>query len=391
MRLLLTDNLGMPDIIRQRREKLAAATGATPSTGGASINVDAPKKISKVSKEALTQFTTQLATLQDAGMPVLRSLRILEGQVAKGPMKVVVQGLADDVEGGTALSEAMAKFPTVFDDLYVNMMRAGEAGGALTGVLNRLAEFLEKADALVRKIKSAMIYPTLVVTFAIAVMFYIMLAVVPKFEQAFQALGGQLPGPTVFLIATSRALATWWWAIILGVAAIVIGVSVWGRTVGGKRVLDRLKLKLPLFGLVISGTQVARFARTLGTLSSSGVERLRSLDIVAEASGNFVFEEAIRKVQTAVREGESMAKPLGETGLFDDIVVNMVDVGEETGELDKMLMKVASNYETTVDNRISALMSVLEPALIITLGVFVGFIVIALFLPLLKIQEMLSR
>lgn len=381
----------MPDIIRQRREKLAAATTGVASAPGAPAGGDAPKKIGKVSKEALTQFTTQLSTLQDAGMPVLRSLKILEGQIAKGPMKAVVRGLVEDVEGGTSLSEAMAKFPTVFDDLFVNMVRAGEAGGALTGVLNRLAEFLEKADALVRKIKSALIYPTLVVTFAIAVMFYIMLAVVPKFEQAFQALGGELPPPTLFLIGASRFLGTWWWAIVAAIVGIVVGFVAWGRTEGGKRVMDRVKLRLPLFGLIVSGTQVARFARTLGTLSSSGVERLRSLDIVAEAAGNAVFEEAVRKIQTAVREGESMAKPLAETGLFDDIVVNMVDVGEETGELDKMLMKVAANYETTVDTRIASLMSILEPALIITLGVFVGFIVIALFLPLLKIQEMLSR
>jgi type IV pilus assembly protein PilC len=383
----------MPEKLRQRREKLAQAAARSEPGADAQAAKAAPKRRrrAKVSKEAKTQFTVQLATLQDAGMPILRSLRILEGQVAEGPMKDVVGSMAEDVETGTSLSEAMAKFPGVFDDLYVNMVRAGEAGGALTAIFNRLAEYLEKADALVRKIRSAMIYPIIVVVFATAVMIYIMISVVPKFEQAFQALGGKLPGVTLALIGVSRFLAEKFWMI--GVAiAVLVGLFLWVRkTARGRRALDRLKLRMWIFGPIIGDTQIARFSRTLGTLSSSGVERLRSLDIAADAAGNVIYAEGIRKVQDAVREGEPMARPMGETGLFDDIVVNMVDVGEETGELDKMLLKIARNKEGVVDAKVAGLMSILEPALLIVMGVVVGFIVIALFMPLLSLQQLIAR
>ncbi len=380
----------MPEKIRQRRERLAQVAAQTTPEGGAQASAPSKRRNRKVSKQARTLFTTQLATLQDAGMPILRSLRILDGQMADGPMKEVVKQLAEDVETGTSLSDAMNKFPVVFDDLYVNMVRAGEAGGALTTIFNRLAEFLEKGDALIRKIKSALVYPTIIVVFAVAVLVYIMLAVVPKFEDAFKSLGGTLPAPTMALINTSKFLADWWWAFLLGIIVLVVLFMFIGRTPGGRRVYDRIKLRLWLFGPIIKGTQIARFTRTLGTLSASGVERLRSLDIVADASGNKIFEEAIRKIQEAVREGESMARPLGETKLFDDIVVNMVDVGEETGELDKMLLKISDNAETAVDVRISGLMAVMEPALLIVMGGVVGFIVVALFLPLLSLQQMLG-
>jgi type IV pilus assembly protein PilC len=380
----------MPEKLRDRRERLAKAasdkTAAAPPAEGT-------KKRGKerVSKTAKTRFTSQLATLQDAGLPILRSLRILENQLKAGPMKRIVTGLAEDVEGGTSLSEAMAKYPYVFDDLYVNLVRAGEAGGALTAIFNRLSEFMEKAEALARKIKSAMVYPILVVTFAIAVMVYIMVAVVPKFEDAFKSLGGKLPAPTQFLIDTSRFLADRWWVILLAVFVLIATVAGVGRTAGGRRFFDRMKIRMWIFGPIAHGTQIARFSRTLGTLSASGVERLRSLDIVADSSGNRVFEEGVRTVQAAVREGEAMARPMGETKLFDDVVVNMVDVGEETGELDKMLLKVADVYEAQVDNRVSAMMSILEPVLIVTLGLVVGFIVVALFLPLLSIQSLLGK
>jgi type IV pilus assembly protein PilC len=381
----------MPEKLRQRREKLAQVA-AKPEGGGAETP-KAParrRRKAKVSKEAKTQFTVQLATLQDAGMPILRSLRILEGQVATGPLKDVVGAMAEDVETGTSLSEAMAKFPGVFDDLYVNMVRAGEAGGALTAIFNRLAEYLEKADALIRKIRSAMIYPVIVVLFATAVMIYIMVSVVPKFEAAFQSLGGKLPAITQSLISISRFLADKWW-IILGAGFLIIAAIVFiGRTKKGRRTLDMLKLKMWLFGPIIKDTQVARFSRTLGTLSSSGVERLRSLEIAADAAGNVIYSEGIRKVQDAVREGEPMARPMGETTLFDDIVVNMVDVGEETGELDKMLLKIAKNKEGVVDTKVAGLMSVLEPVLLIVMGAVVGFIVIALFMPLLSLQQLIS-
>jgi type IV pilus assembly protein PilC len=382
----------MPEKLRQRREKLAQVA-ARPEGAAGEVAAKAPvrrRRKARVSKEAKTQFTVQLATLQDAGMPILRSLRILEGQVAAGPLKDVVGAMAEDVETGTSLSEAMAKFPGVFDDLYVNMVRAGEAGGALTAIFNRLSEYLEKADALVRKIRSAMIYPIIVVLFATAVMLYIMVSVVPKFEAAFQSLGGKLPGVTQSLISISRFLGDKWWMIGLAAFLVIFGIAFIGRTKKGRRTIDLVKLKLWLFGPIIGDTQVARFSRTLGTLSASGVERLRSLDIAADAAGNVIYAEGIRRVQDAVREGEPMARPMGETKLFDDIVVNMVDVGEETGELDKMLMKIAKNKETIVDTKVAGLMSVLEPALLIAMGLVVGFIVIALFMPLLSLQQLIS-
>jgi type IV pilus assembly protein PilC len=385
----------MPEKLRQRREKLAQVAAAPQAQGdGAAAATKAPSRRrgkARVSKEAKTQFTVQLATLQDAGMPILRSLRILEGQVAAGPMKDVVGAMAEDVETGTSLSEAMAKFPGVFDDLYVNMVRAGEAGGALTAIFNRLAEYLEKADALIRKIKSAMIYPIIVVVFATAVMIYIMVSVVPKFEAAFQSLGGKLPAITQSLISISRFLGEKWWMIVLGIGVLIVGFVLFKRTRKGRRIWDRTTLRAWVFGPILADTQVARFARTLGTLSSSGVERLRSLDIAADAAGNVVYSDAIRKVQDAVREGEPMARPMGETRLFDDIVVNMVDVGEETGELDKMLLKIAKNKENVVDVRVAGLMSVLEPVLLIAMGAVVGFIVIALFMPLLSLQQLIGK
>lgn len=380
----------MPEKLRDRRERLAKAAVAEKADAAAPV-AGGKKGRERVSKSAKTRFTTQLATLQDAGLPILRSLKILEAQLEPGPMKRVVVGLTEDVEGGASLSEAMSKYPYVFDDLYVNLVRAGEAGGALTQIFNRLAEFMEKAEALTRKIRSAMIYPTLVVGFAIVVIVYIMVSVVPRFEDAFRSLGGKLPAPTQFLIDTSRFLADRWWVLLLGVAAVVGIVVAIGRSAGGRRFFDKLKMRMPVFGPIVHGTQIARFSRTLGTLSASGVERLRSLDIVADAAGNVIFEDGVRVVQTAVREGESMARPMGETKLFDDVVVNMVDVGEETGELDKMLLKVADVYEAQVDNRVGALMSILEPVLIVVLGLVVGFIVVALFLPLLSIQDLLGK
>jgi type IV pilus assembly protein PilC len=235
-----------------------------------------------------------------------------------------------------------------------------------------------------------MIYPIIVIVFATAVMIYIMVSVVPKFEAAFQSLGGKLPAITVTLIDISRFLADRFWVIGIAVIALIAAFLWFRRTKRGRKILDRAKLKMPIFGPIIADTQVARFSRTLGTLSSSGVERLRSLDIASDAAGNVVYSEGIRKVQDAVREGEPMARPMGETRLFDDIVVNMVDVGEETGELDKMLLKIAKNKEANVDTKVAGLMSILEPVLLISMGVVVGFIVIALFMPLLSLQQLIS-
>jgi type IV pilus assembly protein PilC len=380
----------MPDNLRKRRERLAQATDRDLKSKAAGSPPAASRR-KKVSRLAKTVFTSQFATLQDAGLPVVRSLRVLQSQMPKGPLRDVTLELAEDVENGASLSEAFSKHPAIFDNLYVNMVRAGEASGALTTIFSRLAEFMEKAAALRRKIKGAMIYPTMVMIIAVLILAFIMIFVIPKFEETFSQLGEKLPGMTQGLIDTSRWMVENWYMLFLVPILIVGGLWATGRTAGGRRFLDRLLLRIPLFGPVIHKSQVAQFARTLGTLGSSGVPLMQSLEICADASGNIIMEEGIHAVRDAVREGEPMARPMAETQLFDEIVVNMVDVGEETGELDRMLMKIADNHEDEVEVRVGSMMAVLEPILIVTMAVMVGYIVIALFLPLLKLQESLGK
>ena len=375
----------MPDNLKKRRDKFKTAAARTqaprqkgekkPLFGGG-----------RVSRQMKTQFSVQFSTLQDAGLPVLRSLKILEGQMPPGRFKSVLQAVSEDVEGGSPLSESLAKHPKVFDSLYVNVVRAGEAGGMLTEVFQRLADFMERSDKLARRVKGALAYPTFVVFFAVAVLTFIMIVVVPQFEDIFSNIGKDLPPMTQNLIDFSKAIATHWYVFVLLPFAVVGLWRLVRRSEGGLAATDRLKLRLPLFGNLIKKTQISRFARTLGTLSSSGVPLLESLDIVRGTSTNQVLSATVDKVKASVSEGESIAEPLGESGIFDDMVVNMVDVGEETGELDRMLMKVADRYDDEVDTTVSAMLSVLEPLLIVIMGVVVGFIVIALFLPLLDMQ-----
>lgn len=374
----------MPDNLKARRDKFKTATrAATPGEEAA------PRKsllAGRISRAAKTQFSVQFATLQEAGLPILRSLKILEGQMAPGRFKSVLQAISEDVESGSPLSEAMAKHPKIFDSLYVNVVRAGEAGGMLTEVFNRLATFMERSDKLARKVRGALAYPTFVVLFAVSVVSFIMVVVVPKFEEIFSGLGEDLPKMTRYLIDTSKGIASHWYLIPTVPLAIYFGIQFLRRSDGGRLFTDKVVLKMPLFGGLIRKTQVARFARTLGTLSSSGVPLLESLDIVRGATTNSVLQITVDRVRASVSEGESIAQPLGESGVFDDMVVNMVDVGEETGELDKMLMKVADRFDDEVDTAVAALLSILEPLLIVVMGVIVGFIVIALFMPLLELQ-----
>ncbi len=375
----------MPEKLRARRDKFktAAAKATTPKEIG-------PKKPflggGRVSRVAKTQFSVQFATLQEAGLPVLRSLKILEGQMPPGRFKTVLQAVSEDVEGGSPLSEALSKHPKVFDGLYVNVVRAGEAGGMLTEVFMRLADFMERSDKLARRVKGALAYPVFVMAFATAVVAFIMIVVIPQFEEIFAGLGEDLPKPTRFLIDFSKGIATYWYLWLLLPVAIV---GIWRfirKGDKGRLITDRLILRLPLIGGLVKKTQIARFSRTLGTLSTSGVPLLESLEIVRGTSTNAVLRETVDKVRESVSEGEAIAQPLGESGIFDDMVVNMVDVGEETGELDKMLMKVADRYDDEVDTTVTAMISILEPLLIVIMGIVVGFIVIALFMPLLELQ-----
>lgn len=379
----------MPENLKKRRNKFKSASQSTESSAPAK-----PKSAGfgggRISRVMKTNFSVQFSTLQDAGLPVLRSLKILEGQMPAGRFKNVLAAIEEDVEGGSPLSEAFAKHPKIFDDLYVNMIKAGEAGGILTEVFQKLAEFMERSDKLMRQVRGALMYPAFIVFFAACVLSFIMIVVIPQFEDIFKEFGKDLPAATVFLIDTSKTMATNWWMLLL---APFLMVGIWRfvrRSAGGLLFTDRLKLRVPLFGKLIKKTQVARFSRTLGTLSSSGVPILDSLAIVKGASSNAVVRQAVGKVEESVSEGESIAQPLGESGVFDDMVVNMVDVGEETGELDRMLMKIADRFDDEVDTTVAGLLSILEPVLIVVMGGIVGFIVIALFLPLLELQSKLQ-
>ena len=354
--------------------------------------------IGGVSKKQLTLFTRQLSTLQDAGLPLLRSLQILEGQQKPGLMKNVVGGVVEEVEGGSSLSDAMAKYPKAFDVLYTKMVHAGEIGGVLDIILQRLAEFMEKAQRLKRKINGAMVYPIAVILIAMVILTAIMWFIIPKFEEIFADFGVNLPGLTVWLIDTSRWVAGQQagqeipGAVFVGLSpfAALIFWKVIRKTKPGKAVTDVLLLWTPVFGNLIRKTTIAKFTRTLGTLIGAGVPILDAVTITAETSGNFVFERALTKVHDSIREGETFAEPLRASKTCDGIVINMIDVGEETGELDAMLMKIADNYDEEVDVAVGALVSLLQPLMVIVLGGIIGTIIIAMFLPLVEMINSLN-
>jgi type IV pilus assembly protein PilC len=351
-----------------------------------------PISIGGVPRKQLVGFTRQLSTLQDAGLPILRSLQILEQQQKPGLLKAIIGGVADEVEGGGTLSDAMANYPKAFDKLYVNMINAGEAGGVLDIILSRLADFMEKAAKLKKKVIGAMIYPIVVISIAIGIVSMIMVFVIPKFETIFKDFKTELPGVTKLLLVISRWFAQdYGWAYVLfSPLAIILLIKLIRISEGGKYFVDMVKLKIPILGAILGKTAIARFTRTLGTLISAGVPILDAINITKETCGNEVYSRALAKVHDAIREGESMADPLRATKVCDAIVVNMVDVGEETGDLDKMLIKVADNYDNDVDVLVGSLISILEPVMVVVLGVIVGFIVVALFAPMISLIQSVS-
>jgi type IV pilus assembly protein PilC len=376
----------------------------------------------RVNSKVLTAFTRQLSILQDAGLPILRSLRILENQAKKGRFKNSLMDVCDEIEGGSTLSEGMAKAPKCFDRLYVNMIKAGEAGGALEIILRRLAEFQERAQALKRKIKGAMVYPIVVISVAVGILTFIMIKIVPSFVKIFDDFDTTLPPMTIVLIGISNAAVNYWYLIPGIPISFWLFIKLLRRFKHGRVGWDMFTLKMPIFGALVEKNILARTTRTLGTLVTSGVPILEALNITRETSGNAVFEHMFSKVSESIREGESIAKPMkeyskmkfhpmaavfwfifigGPIGLLmymgkmnsrvvDDLTVNMVDVGEETGELDTMLYKVADTYDEEVAVITESLVSLMEPLLIIFLGGAVGFIVIALFMPLVKLITDLS-
>ncbi len=380
----------MPAKIERKRPTTAAKPRASALASGPST-MKKPLFGGGVSAKKLSQFTTQLSILQSAGITIVRSLRICESQLKPGPLRAVIGAVGDDVEGGASLSEAMGKHPAVFDRLYVNMVRAGEKGGILDEILSRLAEFSEKTQQIKARIKEALTYPVVVLFFAGAVMVFIMIVIVPRFEEIFKQFGQELPGVTQILISTSRAMANYWY-LAFGVPILLyVTYRLLLRLPRFLFFVDRLKLRLPIAGALTEKTIVARFSRTLGTLLASGVPILEALEIVQQSIPNAVLARAVGDVRASVREGETMAAPLLESRIFDDLVVNMIDVGETTGSLDRMLLKIADTYEEEVDVAVGTLFKMLEPILLVLLAAIVGFIVVALFLPILKVMDTFSK
>ncbi len=346
-----------------------------------------------IKRKDLTILTRQLAILLGAGLPLIRSLHTLEKQAKNPAVKQVLAKTAETVEGGSTFAEALSQHPKSFDKLYLNMVRAGEASGAMEIILDRLANFMEKAARISGKVKSAMIYPIVVLSIAILAIIGLMIFIVPNFQKIFKELLGPdepLPGITLFVMGVSNTLMSHWYWYIGGIVAVVVAFQIIVHIPAGKWGVDWVKYNMPLFGPIISKTAISRFSRTLGTLMSSGVPVLNALAIVKETSGNDVVATAIQKVHDAVKEGEGIAVPLGDTKIFPEMVISMVEVGEETGKLPEMLDKIANTYDEEVDNAVSALTSMIEPLMIVALAVIVGTIVIALFLPLTKIIEKLS-
>ena len=364
---------------------------ATPSTAEPVAKKAKPKKsftlFESVKHKQLALFTQQLSVLINAGLPIVRSLKILANQMRPSLLKNISATVADDVETGSSLSESLARHPKAFDKLYVNMVRAGEAGGILDVILQRLASFMEKAEAIKRKLVGASVYPAVVMTVAVGVVIVVLTFIVPKFEEVFKQVGTTLPGPTQLLIDVSNVVKSIWFLIILLPIILFILLKLYMKTKPGRLMIDRFKLNMPFLGILIRKAVTARFTRTLGTLLQSGVPILEALNIIKGAAGNEVVANAIAQVHDSIREGENIAEPLAQSGIFDDMVINMIDVGEETGELDKMLLKIADTYDSEVDIAVSSLMSILEPILILFLGLTVGLIVLALFMPLVSLLE----
>ncbi len=344
-----------------------------------------------VSQKMLCIFTRQFSTLQDAGLPVLRSLRILEKQMKPSALKNALIDVVEDVESGSTLSESLGRHPKCFDRLYVNMVKAGEAGGALEVILQRLAEFKEKSQSLKRKVVGAMVYPSVVIMVAVGILTFIMVSIIPKFKKIFEEFGLSLPQATKILIDVSDWVASYWYVIPLFPLGVYLLIKLIRLTKAGNYALDRMTLWIPIVGSLVEKTIVARTMRTLGTLISSGVPILEALSIVKDTANNVVFERMFQRVLESIREGDTIADPLREARLVDDMVVNMVEVGEETGDLDTMLYKVADFYDEEVDTLVKSLISLLEPIMIVFLGGVIGAIVISLFLPLIKLLEGLSK
>lgn len=379
-------------------EELAAGGGAPAARkaapkGALSMEIKMPKFLQGgVKAKQLTSFTRQLSTLVNAGLPLMRAMRVLQRQEKNVALREAVVQMAESIESGSTFAEALAAHPKIFDRLFVNMVKAGEVGGVLDVVLARLAEFQEKAEKIKGKVKSAMTYPVVVLVMALSILTFLMMFIVPKFADIFADLmGGKgMPALTQFVMNASDTMVHRFPIVLLVIVAIVVIIKLLAKTAQGRYALDKFKLHAPVFGQLISKNSISRFTRTLGTLMAAGVPVLQALNIVKETVGNEVISKAVATIHDAVKEGENMAPPIASSKVFPPMVVSMVEVGEETGALPDMLMKIADSYDDDVDNAVAAMTSIIEPLLIIFLAVVVGTIVIALFMPLVSIIGGLS-
>jgi type IV pilus assembly protein PilC len=345
----------------------------------------------KVKLDDLVIFSRQLSTMVEAGIPLVNVLDILSQQIEKKGFAAIIKKIRDDVEAGSSFSQALTRHPGVFSTLYINMVRAGESSGMLDEILNRVATYLEKTSALQRKVKSAMVYPVAVISISIVITIFLLVKVVPTFQGIFDMLGGDLPLPTQILILVSSILRKWFIFGLISIIVLIIAITRYAKTEKGKLLFDGLILKLPVFGDLVRKVSVAKFSRTLSTLVKSGVPILGSLDIVAKTSGNKVVEVAVNNSKNAVREGKNLAEPLSKSAVFPPMVVRMISVGEQAGELEKMLGKIADFYDEQVDAAVAGLTSIIEPMIILFLGIVVGGIVLSIFMPIFKITEIIGR
>ena len=369
---------------RQHIVPISIREKASGSILSRNIEIKLPFK-RRVSTKELVVFTRQFATMIDAGLPLVQCLEILAGQQQNREFKRVLLDVKASVEEGSTLADALRKHPDVFDELFVNLVAAGEVGGILDTILNRLSNFMEKTEKLKGKIKGALTYPVVVIIIAILVVAGLLIWVVPIFEDMFASFGKALPLPTQIVVGMSKWLRYYWY-IILGVTVVVaLGVLQLYRTRKGRKAIDYAMLRLPVIGDLLKKTAIARFTRTLGTMLASGVPILEALDIVAKTTGNLVVEEAVMKAKSNISEGKTLAEPLAETRVFPPMVTQMITVGEPTGAMDRMLAKIADFYEDEVDTAVEALTSLIEPLLMVFLGLVVGGLVIALYLPIFQL------
>ncbi len=339
----------------------------------------------------LAIFTRQFSTMIDSGLPLVQCLEILSKQTTKPHFRKVIEQTTTDVESGSTLNEALAKHPSVFDGLYVNMVNAGEAGGILDTILARLATYIEKTDSLKRKVKSALTYPAVVLTVAIGVTVFMLTAIIPTFAKLFSDFGADLPLPTQIVVSMSNFLRAAWWAILIAIGASIFALKNFYKTDRGQHVIDRQMLRIPVLGDVLRKASVARFTRTLGTLVASGVPILKGLEITAETAGNIILSDAIKETRNSIGQGETISGPLAKCDVFPPMVVQMIAVGEETGALDQMLNKIADFYDDEVDTAVATLTSVIEPVLIVIMGVIVGGMVIAMYMPMFEMVSAITQ